>query len=95
MGSFMEKASPTTCATANVLADRDTQDAFDLIDSFDLWLSARLAEAYGAGKDLAFFDTELTVLGGGLLDGWTHVLLEPGHHPPLGETWTVYRLHQA
>jgi hypothetical protein len=81
--------------TVGTLADRNAQDAFDLIDSFDLWLSARLAEAYGAGKDLAFFDTELTAVGGGLMNGWAHVLLDPGCHPPLGETWTVYRLHPS
>jgi hypothetical protein len=79
--------------TADILADRDTQDAHDLIDSFDLWLSARLAEAYATGMDLAFFDTELRFIGGGLMQGWAHVLLKPGDHPPLGETWTVYRLH--
>ena len=62
------------------------------------WIADRtlqLAEAHAAGKDLAFFDTELTALGGGLLQGWVHVLLEPGEHPPLGETWTIYRLHPA
>jgi hypothetical protein len=82
-------------AAVDTLADRDAQDAFSLIDSFDLWLSARVAEAYDAGKDLAFFDTELTAIGGGLLNGWVHILLEPGEHPPMGESWTIYRLHDA
>ena len=91
----MFKANHMWWTSVQALADRDGHDALDLIDSFDLWLSARLAEAYTTGKDLAFFDTQLTPVGGGLLTGWAHVLLEPGHHPPLGESWTVYRLHTA
>jgi len=72
--------------------DRDTAGALALIESFDAWLSARLAEAYLAGKDLAFFDTALRKDEEGRPVGWAHVLLEPGCHPPLGESWTVYRL---
>ena len=74
------------------LEDRDELDGLDLIESFDAWLSDRLDEAHAAGKDLAFFDTDIRPTGPGRYVGWSHVLLEPGCHPPLGETWTVYRL---
>jgi hypothetical protein len=74
------------------LEDRDDLAGLDLIESFDAWLSERLDEAHAAAKDLAFFDTEITRLDSGRYVGWSHVLLEPGCHPPLGETWTVYRL---
>ncbi len=77
---------------ASGLDDRDQLAGLDLIESFDAWLSDRLQEAYAANKDLAFFDTQMTRLDDGRLVGWSHVLLEPGSHPPLGETWTVYRL---
>lgn len=77
---------------ASGLDDRDQLAGLDLIESFDAWLSERLAEAHDAGKDLAFFDTELKPTPEGRFIGWSHVLLEPGFHPPLGESWTVYRL---
>lgn len=77
---------------ASGLEDRDRLAGLDLIESFDAWLSDRLREAYAADKDLAFFDTQMSQLDDGRLVGWSHVLLEPGDHPPLGETWTVYRL---
>ncbi len=72
--------------------DRDDLAGLDLIESFDAWLSERLDEAHAARKDLAFFDTDIKQLESGRYVGWSHVLLEPGCHPPLGETWTVYRL---
>jgi hypothetical protein len=74
------------------LEDRDELAGLDLIESFDAWLSERLDEAHAASRDLAFFDTAIRPVADGRYVGWSHVLLEPGCHPPLGETWTVYRL---
>ena len=81
--------------SANGLEDRDATGAIALIDGFDTWLSRRLADAHAAGKDFAFFDTDLRSDEKGELVGWSFVLLDPGDHPPLGENWTVYRLHPA
>ena len=78
--------------TASGLDDRNELAGLDLIEAFDAWLTERLDEAHAAHKDLAFFDTEMKRLPNGRHVGWSHVLLEPGCHPPLGETWTVYRL---
>ncbi|HEX5377414.1 MAG TPA: hypothetical protein VFW47_02515 [Phenylobacterium sp.] len=77
---------------ASGLEDRDQLTGIDLIECFDAWLTERLDEAHAAGKDLAFFDTRLERKADGRHVGWSHVLLDPGCHPPLGETWTVYRL---
>jgi hypothetical protein len=78
--------------TSSGLDDRNGSNGLELIECFDAWLSERLAEARGAGKDLAFFDSELRRTPDGRLTGWTHLLLDPGSNPPLGESWTVYRL---
>ncbi|WP_421931409.1 hypothetical protein [Phenylobacterium sp.] len=65
-----------------------------ILDAFDRWLSHRVAEARGAGMDLAFHDREFDIAPGRdpALVGWSHVLLAPGAKPPPGQDWTVYRL---
>ncbi len=77
---------------ASGLDDRNKLSGLDLIEAFDAWLTVRLEEAHKAGKDLAFFDTNLRPADGGRFVGWSHILLEPGCTPPPGQDWTIYRL---
>lgn len=74
--------------------DRDGVDAAELIASYSAWLDDRTGQARRRGCDLAFFDSPLKRTGDPTMPlvGWTHVFLERGASPPLGESWTVYRL---
>jgi hypothetical protein len=74
--------------------DRDEVAAAELIASYSAWLDDRTTQARRRGCDLAFFDSPLRKTGDPTMPyvGWTHVFLERGAKPPLGETWTVYRL---
>lgn len=74
--------------------DRDEVDAAELIASYSAWLDDRTTQARRRGRDLAFFDTPLRATGDPTMPyvGWSHVFLERGATPPLGESWTIYRL---
>lgn len=74
--------------------DRDQVDAAELIASYSSWLDDRTRQARRRGCDLAFFDSPLRRTADPTMPlvGWTHVFLERGAKPPLGESWTVYRL---
>jgi hypothetical protein len=75
-------------------SDRDAVDAAELIASYSAWLDDRTRQARRRGCDLAFFDSPLRRTSDPTMPyvGWTHVFLERGASPPLGENWTVYRL---
>lgn len=77
--------------------DRDGVDAAELIASYSAWLDDRTAQARRRGCDLAFFDSALKATGDPTMPyiGWTHLFLERGANPPLGESWTIYRLGPA
>jgi hypothetical protein len=61
------------------------------LQAFDRWLTSRIEEAQTDRKDLAFRDLAIDTPSNGA--PWEYSLLEPGGRKPLGEGWSVYRLH--
>ena len=61
------------------------------LSAFDRWLTGRIEEAQSGRKDLAFRDLAIDLPPGKA--PWEYSLLEPGARSPLGEGWSVYRLH--
>ncbi len=61
------------------------------LSAFDRWLTSRIEEAQSGRKDLAFRDLAIDLPAGKA--PWEYSLLEPGSRSPLGEGWSVYRLH--
>ena len=61
------------------------------LSAFDRWLTSRIEEAQSGRKDLAFRDLAIDLPPGKA--PWEYSLLEPGSRSPLGEGWSVYRLH--
>jgi hypothetical protein len=61
------------------------------LSAFDRWLTSRIEEAQSGRKDLAFRDLAIDLPPG--KPPWEYSLLEPGARSPLGEGWSVYRLH--
>ena len=72
--------------------DRDEVCPRELVDSFDVWLSRRLADAQRKGRNLAFFDTDLFREPDGFWNGWAHIYFDPDCPPVLGDRWTVYEI---
>jgi hypothetical protein len=61
------------------------------LSTFDRWLTSRIEEAQTGRKDLAFRDLALDIPSDRA--PWEYSLLEPGGRSPVGEGWSVYRLH--
>jgi len=61
------------------------------LSAFDRWLTSRIEEAQIGRKDLAFRDLAIDLPPGKA--PWEYSLLEPGARSPLGDGWSVYRLH--
>lgn len=78
------------------IANAEALSARDILDAFDVWLSARVAQARAVGMDLAFHDRDFDIAPGRepALVGWSHLLLAPGACPPEGYDWTIYRLQE-
>jgi hypothetical protein len=61
------------------------------LSAFDRWLTSRIEEAQTGRKDLAFRDLAIDLPPGKA--PWEYSLIEPGARSPLGDGWSVYRLH--
>jgi hypothetical protein len=61
------------------------------LSAFDRWLTSRIDEAQSGCKDLAFRDLAIDLPPGKA--PWEYSLLEPGARSPLGDGWSIYRLH--